>query len=421
MITEIILVIEDQKAMAQLLQDKLSYKTNLPIITVHSYQEALDVIESDVKIVVCLTDLNLPDAAEGATVPLLKQNKIATVVLTANYREETRQKMYELNVADYVIKDGLAALDYAVDTVLGLVVNSSLTIWMLSKSESRGRYLRNLLSIQRYKVFTFETFDEMSSAMEIKTPDLLILNEVCADEAGEELTFIQAVRSKFSASQLPLMLCDYSENTTNAIKLMKYGVNDFYNLSFTAEEFYVRVRANLLQTLNYRKIETISRTDSLTGLFNRHYFFEQAENYVDMPAGQHNFTIMVDIDFFKKVNDTYGHQKGDEAIVFTAQSLQSFFKDFIVARFGGEEFCVIGFVSSKDELIKIAESFRAFIEAESSKQTEVHFTVSLGVFFDANNISDAVNKADEGLYTAKESGRNQVVVAEDYFHNIRRG
>lgn len=132
MAQKIILVIEDQKAMAGLLQQKIAEQIALPVLTAQSLKQAKAIIESDVEVLVCLTDLNLPDTEEGASVPLLAKNGITTVVLTADYTEETRQKMFNQHVADYVIKDGIAAINYAVRTVVALVENSDINIWLLS-------------------------------------------------------------------------------------------------------------------------------------------------------------------------------------------------------------------------------------------------------------------------------------------------
>jgi len=407
MTQKIILVIEDQKAMASLLQEKISQQTDLPVYVANCLVDAKKIIESDVDVVVCLTDLNLPDAEEGASVPLLRDNHITTVVLTANYTEETRQKMFQEKVADYVIKDGMAAIDYAVKTVISLVDNASIHIWLLSPQNKNSRRLIGLLNIQRYKVSVFEDEKLLLKTMETKAPDLLILSEVKSLENVAAVDFIQTVRADYSQSQLPIMLCGDHEDMAHLIKLMKYGMNDFYNLNFTAEEFYVRLSQNISQALSYKKIERISQTDALTGLYNRRYFFEKGKELYDANP-EEVFAVMLDIDFFKKVNDTYGHQKGDEVIILVGNTIKEIFKDYLVARFGGEEYCVVGKQSQLNDVIELCEQVRQRIEDESGPKVDVPLTISVGLSSNQASLELLISTADEALYFSKESGRNQV-------------
>ncbi|WP_168188884.1 diguanylate cyclase [Thiomicrorhabdus sediminis] len=405
----IILLIEDQKSMASFLEDKLSQKTDIKIVVARNLQQAVEVIESDAKILVCLTDLNLPDAEEGATVPILRKHRITTVVLTSNYSEKIRKKMFDLQVADYVIKDGPVALEYAVNVCLTMVENADKSIWLVSKPSDNATHLRHLLNNQGFRVFLFEDLSELSKAIKGKVPDLILINQINELGEGKTLKLVQLVRYYYSSSQLPIVLTDGAENVSECIRMMKYGVNDFFNIETSTEEFYVRLRLNLLQAERYKEIEYISQTDSLTGLHNRRFFFEKAESFYQDKRLDNHFAVMLDIDFFKQVNDKHGHHVGDKAIQFVAQKIQQHFKKFLSARFGGEEFAVCGSASSAAEVIDICESLRKQIESDSYAETGVAFTISIGLCFNANGIDKAMSLSDEALYEAKESGRNKVV------------
>ncbi|WP_040726802.1 diguanylate cyclase [Thiomicrorhabdus sp. Kp2] len=410
MTQNIILVIEDQKAMASLLQEKISQQTTLPVITAHSLKEAKEVIDSDVKVLVCVTDLNLPDTEEGASVPLLLKKNITTVVLTADYTEETRKKMFKQHVADYVIKDGMAAINYAVRTVISLVENSDINIWLLALDNNKTtRRLLGLLNIQRYHISVFEDSQSVLKTLPSKMPDLLILTGVASENEKKIVDMISSIRENYTQNQLPLMLCDDSHDMAQVIKLMKYGVNDFYNSGFTAEELTVRVNLNISQAINYKKLERISQVDALTDLYNRRYFFEKSESVIK-ECGAHCFAVMLDIDFFKVVNDTYGHAKGDEAIIFVANVIQDTFDSFVVARLGGEEFCVLGGYEELSKIQALCETVRQFIESESKNKIGIPITISIGLSTNNNllTLDDLVSEADKALYASKESGRNKV-------------
>lgn len=405
------LIIEDQPSMALLLKSELEKLTSLPIYVCHSLAETKTLIENGIHITVCLSDLHLPDSLDGEAIAYLHSKHITTVVLTGSYKEETRQKMFNQKVADYVIKDALSSIRYAVQTSYRLYKNAQRAVWILNSQHSRNSSkILGMLRVHRFNVTAYENPEEILEDLKTKLPSLILLD---GTDHGEEhciYEFTKKVRSDYSQNQLPMISCEDSEHITNAIKLMKYGVNDFFNTSFTPEEFYVRVGQNIEQAETFKDIERISQTDALTGLYNRGYFFTKGEeNFKALKSeGKYFFALMADIDFFKKVNDTHGHQKGDEAIQFTANQIQTIFKDYLVARFGGEEYCVFGEVEDTMEVEDLCEKLRHTIETESQKTTGVSFTISQGLTFSGNDLEEAVSKADTALYQSKESGRNKV-------------
>ncbi|MDH4099324.1 MAG: diguanylate cyclase, partial [Nitrospirota bacterium] len=167
----------------------------------------------------------------------------------------------------------------------------------------------------------------------------------------------------------------------------------------------------------YREISRLSVTDGLTGIFNRRYLMEALEKEF-IRAKRHNepiSQIMVDIDHFKKVNDTYGHQMGDLVLKETARLLKDALrKSDIIGRYGGEEFCIILPETPLKGAEQVAEHLRTAIETHLFEYGDVslHATASLGVSsFPENGVStvDELSRlADEALYRAKEGGRNRV-------------
>ncbi len=164
------------------------------------------------------------------------------------------------------------------------------------------------------------------------------------------------------------------------------------------------------------ELKELSITDSLTGIYNRRYFFNTCTNLISI-ANREDTKIsflMIDIDHFKQVNDTYGHQFGDTVLVQVVQEMKGVLRDSdILARVGGEEFAVLLHRSSLDNARKTGEKIREaveralFLHGESS----IKVTVSIGVatLNKSNNLIEKLYKAaDERLYEAKNSGRNRV-------------
>ncbi|MDR0496230.1 MAG: GGDEF domain-containing protein [Treponema sp.] len=182
-----------------------------------------------------------------------------------------------------------------------------------------------------------------------------------------------------------------------------------------------RDQAKLLMSAN-KKLEELSTTDELTKLNNRRSFLE----YLDIVWKQNHrlnlpiTVLMIDVDCFKKYNDSLGHLEGDKALIAVAQCMKNHVKretDFI-ARYGGEEFiCLLPFIK-KEEAFDFAKTLVANVEnmkiPHSLSETSQFLTISTGMATivpdDNNSQTQLIHEADKALYMAKKSGRNKVVV-----------
>lgn len=179
-----------------------------------------------------------------------------------------------------------------------------------------------------------------------------------------------------------------------------------------------RLESEQLQKLTI-ELQQISRIDSLTQLYNRRYFFEQAATLLAVHQRQKEelSIIMLDVDLFKKYNDTYGHVQGDNCLKQVAQSFQSCCRrsSDIIARYGGEEFIVFLANTCKEDALSTAEHIRKYIDDLNIPHIKSPFkrvTVSLGVTThnceQVTHIKDIIALADDALYKSKRNGRNQV-------------
>ncbi|MEO0205774.1 MAG: GGDEF domain-containing protein, partial [candidate division WOR-3 bacterium] len=162
-----------------------------------------------------------------------------------------------------------------------------------------------------------------------------------------------------------------------------------------------------------KKLTQQANRDRLTELYNRRYFdrvFEQ--QFKNAHQNKYPLTIFfIDIDHFKKINDTYGHDKGDEVLRGVAHIIQALCrKDDIVARYGGEEFVIIFPKMDVESAKQIAKSMRKIVEEKSAEIIGIKVTISIGV---AKSHQDFIKSADNALYKAKSLGRNRVVVANE--------
>ena len=164
------------------------------------------------------------------------------------------------------------------------------------------------------------------------------------------------------------------------------------------------------------ELQRLANTDPLTGLFNRRVFLERLQEEAARLARMEDSyasLLMFDLDFFKRINDCYGHATGDKALCCFANILTSTLRAIdISARLGGEEFAVLLPGTNKEGAVVIAERLRDIVDKTriKHKKGEVHITVSIGVAqlsAHDTNYEDALHRADSALYHAKEQGRNQ--------------
>ncbi|WP_077370046.1 diguanylate cyclase [Anaerosalibacter sp. Marseille-P3206] len=178
---------------------------------------------------------------------------------------------------------------------------------------------------------------------------------------------------------------------------------------------------------NYR-LKSVSSIDKMTGTYTRKYF-DIIFNILleDLKKKNGTFSLlMIDIDKFKDVNDTYGHRKGDEVLSLIGQTLiENTRCTDVVARYGGEEFIIVLLNTKEKEAIEIAEKIRCFIQKLDFPGIDNPLTISIGISIYPKHgefSSELIEKADQALYCAKERGRNEVILWESNIaNNIKRG
>lgn len=238
--------------------------------------------------------------------------------------------------------------------------------------------------------------------------------------SGFEL--LRLMQREESLREVPVIMLTGHDRQDEKIHGLELGASDYVTKPFDPAELLARVKVQLKIKMLQDKLRRQANTDVLTGLFNRRYLFEELEKErVRAIAAQHHLSIAVlDIDHFKKINDTYGHQIGDQVLVAVAELLcLSIGENEIAARFGGEEFVVVLPEKSLSQARDCMEQIRRSTQTKPLviSPEEIYITLSAGVSTmkqgSQKSVDALVKAADEALYLAKESGRNRVVVADD--------
>ena len=162
------------------------------------------------------------------------------------------------------------------------------------------------------------------------------------------------------------------------------------------------------------EIKDTANRDYLTNLYNRRYFYNESERKLKTLAQKTapSVMVMLDIDHFKPINDTYGHQAGDKILVEVSNEMQKYFAKFLVARVGGEEFAIFLDGLDLEQAYELVDDFRFQISnsAFNFSGQPISVSISAGIALSEEyELSELINVADSALYDAKSQGRNQVV------------
>jgi len=254
--------------------------------------------------------------------------------------------------------------------------------------------------------------------------DLVIVN--AAAKTFDGLRFTAALRSEDRSRQLPVLAMVDPDDRGRMVKALEIGVNDILLRPVDPQELSARVKTQIQRKRytdylrnNLDHSLELAVTDQLTGLHNRRYMTGQLDSLVKRAAmgGEPVSALLIDIDFFKKINDTFGHDIGDEVLREFALRLASNVRAIdLPCRFGGEEFVVVMPDTQLADALRIAERIRNHVAGSPFKvgptKEQLTVTISIGVSatLGADDTPEALLKrADQGVYQAKASGRNAVV------------
>jgi diguanylate cyclase (GGDEF)-like protein len=303
---------------------------------------------------------------------------------------------------------------------------SNFCIAIVDDDAAIRRLVRLFLKRSGYDIVEFPTGNEAREQL-MKIPwDLAILDRRLPDMDGVMLAQELKARPEFKA-RFVIMLTG-EDDQADKVEGLDLGADDYVTKPFQYPELLARIRAGkrivdlqkeLLET--NKRLERLSITDGLTNLFNHRKFqdelaraFEESARYA-RPLS----LAIVDLDFFKKVNDTYGHAVGDEVLKAVSRLFQESIRSTdLAARYGGEEFAVMMPETDVHDAMAFAEKIRNLIESTplQTQAGQVPVTVSIGVAAvphpKIHAAKELIVAADNALYRAKNGGRNQVQAEE---------
>jgi two-component system, cell cycle response regulator len=242
------------------------------------------------------------------------------------------------------------------------------------------------------------------------------------------LRLCSQLRSLQRTRQIPIIIIVDPDDQSRMIRALDMGVNDYLVRPVDRQELLARVNTQIRRSRftsklrdNVQQSIELAVTDPLTGLYNRRYLDSQVEVLVDNAAnrGKPLSILMLDVDYFKAVNDTYGHEAGDRVLRELANRIRKHIRNVDLGfRVGGEEFVIVLPDTEAEVALRVAERLRKAVSSRAFPLSEgkgaLPVTISVGISSFASpsdSLETLLKRADEALYKAKREGRNRVIQA----------
>jgi diguanylate cyclase (GGDEF)-like protein len=411
-----ILLIEDSRSISVVLKERLENSTGgrvTPCFTADECRNALE--DGSNEFDVAIVDLNLPGASDGELLDLVVAAGIPAVVFTATFDAAVRDIILARGGADYIIKDHDSALDMVQAAVERLIGNQTFKLLVVEDGSSARHSLVSVLKRQKFQVVEAKTGKEALTLLEQhKDISLVLTDHYMPDMDGYELT--RRIRRTFRSEEVCVIGISSSADRLLSARFLKAGASDFVYRPYVVEELQCRIDLHLQALSKIRQLRMAAFHDYLTGLYNRRYFYDEGPNVVEKCLLKERAcsVAMLDIDYFKRINDTYGHNAGDEVLKHIAKRMIAHAKGkaALIGRVGGEEFGILLPGMGDQEAFEFCDALRQDVSKDVLvlAGAEVSVTVSVGLV----NVSgreyfhNYINAADQCLYMAKYAGRNRV-------------
>ena len=376
---------------------------------------AFTILEEN-KISLIITGNELADISGEDFITILSKSKysnIPVIVLTSTDSLELRTKLFSMGIVDYILKKDVntAKLSNYFDSLIKqdalLEQIQKESIGVLDDSKFGLNVIKTIFEHHKIKNVTYYT-DPLKFLEDSEKHAIFLVDLVLPEMSGEEV--IIELRKK--QKDCVIIVVSGITNFKTISHAMMYGADDYISKPYDNSIFMARLKANARTYFLYKELEKRAVTDGLTGLYNHRYIYDYVGTSI-MEKEKQGFkfcVLLIDIDYFKSVNDTFGHQVGDLVLMSLSEIFaKSFGADAVCGRYGGEEFMAVLKNTRLEEGLKVVNTFRERIMETSYPNQDFKITISGGLVEHSTETSaEIIKKADELLYKAKDGGRNRI-------------
>ncbi len=408
-----VLIVDDSVSIRGLIATEILATSDIEPVFASCFSDAKKLLDENDSYLCAVLDLNLPDAPNGEIVDFVQKKGIPVIILTGSINSAIKQTMNSELVIDYIVKRNPSDIKYLASTVKNIYNNQTVKVLAVDDSITFREYLARLLGNLRFSVLTAADGKEALAVIN-KHPEISLVITDYNMPNMDGLSLIEEIRKNYRREEMAILGLSSQDNNELIVKLLKTGANDYMTKPFIVNEFYCRVHQNTSMIGFVKTINASASFDYLTGVNNRRSLIEMGEVMYSNAVRQSICiaVAMIDADFFKKINDEYGHDVGDKVLVSIAKTLKAGLRTGdIVSRFGGEEFVCLAVIKKLEDAFQIFERIRKAIEKIEieANYKKLNISVSIGVTTSlSSSFNEMIKLADKGMYQAKEAGRNRV-------------
>jgi diguanylate cyclase (GGDEF)-like protein len=408
-----ILLIEDDPKLAQDIKHKLS-STSFEITVIPGIAQIHSSFQSNT----CCIIANL-DNLNSKQIQLLGEieevrSSLSLIFISDENSIDARLKAVKAGGQAFIVKP----IDYtqllkAIDSLTERQLVQKFRVLIIDDQKSLSDYYASILQDAGFEVLTVNhPQHQLMPALTDFVPDLILLDLYMPYCNGQDLAGI--IRQMDNLLSIPLVFLSAEASSDLQLRAMSTGADAFLTKPVSSDDLLLTVQCRIKRG---RAVHDLVTKDPLSGLLNRRESIRRLSEEISRSrrAGTPLAVAMLDLDHFKKINDSQGHAIGDWVIKFFSRSMQNIFRDSdIIGRHGGEEFLVIFPDTDVDAAQLACRRLKKHIK-DSEVDLPVVFTYSggLALLGDAENSHNVLERADMALYKAKEKGRNKVITATD--------
>ena len=397
-----VLIVEDSRTTARFMAHNLKEQLGLAYDCAESLSEAMQLLQTNAsQYFLALCDLNLPDAPNGEIVPAILAQNIPVVVVSATFDEDIYKRLMVQGVTDYIVKRTPDDMMYLMRVVRRLRANSGVEALIVDDSHLWCMQVSELLRRQRITAYTASNGHEALDILrEHPAIRVVLADHYMPGMDGMKLT--AAIRKTHTMDELSIIVI--SVGTDAGARFLRSGANDYVFKTASFEELLCRIAMNLdIQDL-IRNNRALAERDALTSLLVHRQFFVLAQEAVAEARKERRSlcAAMIDVDYFKQVNDRYGHLQGDVCLAEIARCIKKAYAHCgYCYRIGGDEFCVL--LKNADREARCAQEFERQL---ALRREVVHCLprVSLGSApISGEDLLAVKDQADREMYRCKKA------------------
>ena len=411
-----LLLIEDSRMFATALKHGLEVTHGLNVTHCASLKAAREELaEAAEGFSLVVLDLNLPDAPNCEALDLVLHERIPAIVFTAAFNDGTRETILSRGVVDCIVKNEPDSINRLIAAVDRTLANGRTTVLLVDSNLASLHDLAGILREQRISVVEASRGDAALHVIDAGDAiDVVVTDTNLADMAGAVL--LKEIHDRQGDEAMPVIGLSDEGDARLAARFIEAGGADFVRKPFLEAEFCGRVRYAAAMQKRMQALRRVAASDYLTGIYNRRHFFLTGPRLVDqcLRRGDGTSIAILDIDHFKRLNDTYGHEIGDIVLKHVARRMKALVgEEHLLARLGGEEFSILFNGLSVREAFAFCERIRLGLAKSKivADDEELTITVSVGLatIEAPESFDNYLHAADQFLYMAKHAGRNRVM------------